>query len=130
MVFDSDGREPGEELEDFGDELSSDYREEEEDLGADEGEVPEAEISYEAEEVVVTTPMPVVAAIPTSRPPRAKPTRRAAPARKQVKKAAKPRKKTAKKPARKLAKKPRAAKKAKKPARTKKKASRKKSKRR
>ena len=119
MMFESDDREPGEELEDFGDELSSDYREEEEDLDGDEGDMPEHEIAYEVEETAGKPPEPV---IPTPPPAPAKPARRATPARKPVKKAAK---KAAKK-----AKTAKKAKKGKKPAKAKKTAGRKKSRRR
>jgi len=138
MMFESNDREPGEELEDFGDELSSDYREEEEDLDGDEGDMPEHEISYEVEE---TAEKPLEIVLPTPPPAPAVPARRAPSVRKPVKKALKPAKKAARKPAKKTkpAKKARPTKKAKpakksrkakKPAKAKGKAGRKKSRRR
>ena len=51
MAFD-DENEPGDELEDFGDELSSDYKEETEEGLGEEGEEIEEEVSFEIEETV------------------------------------------------------------------------------
>ena len=76
MAFDEE-KAPGDDLEEFGDELSSDYREEEE--GANEEEELEEEVSYEAE---VTTP-PAVAPPPPASPSAA---RSAATVRKPAKK--------------------------------------------
>ncbi|MBZ5544873.1 MAG: hypothetical protein LAO07_14530 [Acidobacteriia bacterium] len=50
MAFDVNDREPGDDLEDYGDELSSDYKEEEAEQAAEEGEELEEEVSYETEE--------------------------------------------------------------------------------
>jgi hypothetical protein len=128
MMFDSDDREPGDELEDFGEDLSSDYREEEDELGVDDGEMPEEEISYEVEAPMGRAPQ-IVSPPP---PAPAKAARRAPAPRKPAKKAVRPPKKTAKKPAKKAepAKKAAKPKKAKKPAKAKKTAAKKKSKRR
>ncbi len=71
MAFDTE-KEPGDELEDYGNELSSDYREEE--GGAGEGEEIEEEVSYEREETTVTegpsvvTPKPAPAVTPPAKP--------------------------------------------------------------
>ena len=56
MAFDRE-KEPGDELEDYGDELSSDYREEEEATG-EEGEELEEEISYKREKGAVEEKLP------------------------------------------------------------------------
>src|SRR6267143_1366975 len=70
MAFDTE-KEPGDELEDYGNELSSDYREEE--GGAGEGEEIEEEVSYERETTVtegpsVVTPRPAPAGTPPAKP--------------------------------------------------------------
>ena len=57
MAFD-DENEHGDELEDFGDELSSDYKEETEESLGDEGEEMEEEVSFEVEETVTAPPEP------------------------------------------------------------------------
>ena len=72
MAFD-DENEPGDELEDFGDELSSDYKEEAEEGLGDEGEELEEEVSYEIEETVTTVPVPEPAPVALRRVPAKKP---------------------------------------------------------
>ena len=52
---------PGDDLEEFGDELSSDYREEEEGIGDEEEELDE-EVSYESEGTSVSVAVPSVPA--------------------------------------------------------------------
>jgi outer membrane biosynthesis protein TonB len=93
------GNEPGDELEDFGDELSSDYKEEE--AAGEEGEELEEEVSYEAGETTIPVKTPGAPAAPEAPRPAPSVAPKPAPSRpKAVKKA----KRKAKKPARKKAK--------------------------
>jgi hypothetical protein len=109
MAFD-DENEPGDELEDFGDELSSDYKEETEEGLGEEGEEIEEEVSYEIEETVTGSSSRACARAPRHAPQspgQEKPAKKAAPKPKQpVKKAAKKIAKKAVKP-RSLRRKPR-----------------------
>ena len=61
MDFDQEDR-PGDELEDYGDELSSDYKEEEEEISGEEGDELAEEVSYKVEETITTGAAPVIPA--------------------------------------------------------------------
>ena len=57
MAFDKE-HQPGDELEDYGEELSSNYREEDEETTGDEGKDLEEEVSYDSEETVKPSKAP------------------------------------------------------------------------